>query len=128
MTNIVGSMVGTLAGLGQLSLTLVVRVIHQWGVIVQLALWLFQEILIKEKSASLIDCKSELEQYLLKDVEALTNTFDILIWWRINSSKCSVIAKMSRDILVNPITIVTFEPTFSTRGRVFVSVLKFIGS
>lgn len=55
MTNIEGSVVGTLAGLGQLSLTLVVSNIHRWGVVVQLTLIFLGNFHKEQKLASLAD-------------------------------------------------------------------------
>ncbi|XP_035549768.1 zinc finger BED domain-containing protein RICESLEEPER 2-like [Juglans regia] len=71
-----------------------------------------------KKSASLMDCKSELERYLLEDVEIPTGNFEILVWWKVNSSKYLVLALMARDILAIPITTVASESAFSTGSRV----------
>ncbi|XP_042990220.1 zinc finger BED domain-containing protein RICESLEEPER 1-like [Carya illinoinensis] len=72
----------------------------------------------KEHTASLMDSKSELERYLLENIEIPTGSFDILIWWKVNSTKYPVLALMARDILAIPITTVASESAFSTGGRV----------
>ncbi|KAG7948001.1 hypothetical protein I3843_14G123500 [Carya illinoinensis] len=70
----------------------------------------------KEHTASLMDCKSELERYLLENIEIPTGCFDILIWWKVNSTKYPILALMARDILAIPITTVASESAFSTGG------------
>ncbi|XP_042972009.1 zinc finger BED domain-containing protein RICESLEEPER 2-like [Carya illinoinensis] len=65
-----------------------------------------------------MDCKSELERYLLENLEIPMGSFEILIWWKVNSTKYSVLPLMARDILVIPITIVTSESALSIGGHV----------
>jgi hypothetical protein len=55
---------------------------------------------------------------LIDDVEKMNVNFDILNWWKVNSTKFSVIAQIAQDVLAIPITTVASESTFSTRGRV----------
>ena len=53
-----------------------------------------------------VDNKSELDQYLMEDVEFLSVNFDILNWWKVNSSKFPILAKIARDVLAIPISTV----------------------
>jgi hypothetical protein len=69
-------------------------------------------------SKSDVESKSELDRYLMEDVEKMNVNFDILTWLKVNSSKFSVIAQIARDILAIPITTVASESTFNTGGRV----------
>jgi hAT family C-terminal dimerisation region len=64
--------------------------------------------------------KSKLDKYLDDplDEAGLDDDFDILVWWKLKSSKYSVMAKLTRDILAVPIFTVTSESTFSTFGRI----------
>jgi hypothetical protein len=54
----------------------------------------------------------------MEDVETTNAKFDILNWWKVNSSKFPILAKIARDVLVIPITTVALESAFSIGGRV----------
>lgn len=43
--------------------------------------------------------------------------FGIFMWWAVNRSKCLILLKTTRDILIVLVSIIAFEPTFSTRDR-----------
>ena len=62
--------------------------------------------------------KSELEKYLAEDSGDPDKTFDILGWWKENSSRFPILGNMARDILAIPITTVASESAFSTSGRI----------
>jgi hypothetical protein len=63
--------------------------------------------------------KSELEKYLGEDCEDIDSTnFDILAWWKTNSSRFPILAHLARDVLAIPISTVASESAFSTGGRV----------
>jgi hypothetical protein len=62
--------------------------------------------------------KSELEKYLGEDTEPEDSKFDILGWWKVNSSRFPVLAKMARDVLAIPVSTVASEAVFSTTGRI----------
>ncbi|KAJ0853415.1 putative HAT dimerization domain, ribonuclease H-like superfamily [Helianthus annuus] len=40
--------------------------------------------------------KTELEKYLLEDVEEMREKFDILLWWNVNSSIYPTLARMAK--------------------------------
>jgi hypothetical protein len=44
--------------------------------------------------------------------------FDILNWWKVNSTKFPVLAHIACIVLAIPITTVASESAFSTKGRV----------
>ena len=62
-------------------------------------------------------CCTEIEQYCTEEVESLCETFDILMWWRVNKSKFHVLVEIARDVLTIPLTFVASKLAFSTRGR-----------
>jgi hypothetical protein len=66
-----------------------------------------------------MNSKSEIDQYYLEDVEKRSPNFDILNWWKVNSTKFLILSKIARDVLAIPVTIVASESAFSTKGRVF---------
>ncbi|XP_073057351.1 zinc finger BED domain-containing protein RICESLEEPER 2-like [Primulina eburnea] len=65
-----------------------------------------------------MDAKTELDRYLDEDVDVANEHFDILLWWKVNSSKFPTLAEMARDVLAIPISTVASESSFSTGGRV----------
>ena len=64
-----------------------------------------------------MQCKTKIEQYFLEDVETLSENFNILMWWKVNSTKFLVLVEIAQDVLPIPITTVASESTFSTGGR-----------
>jgi hypothetical protein len=62
--------------------------------------------------------KSELEKYLAEDTEPEDNKFDILGWWKVNSSRFPVLAHLARDVLPIPVSTVASESVFNTSGRI----------
>ena len=63
--------------------------------------------------------ESEMEQYLSYVIlKNRMDDFDILQWWKINSSRFPILSVMVRDILAIPISTVASESAFSIGGRV----------
>ncbi|KAL0439263.1 UNVERIFIED_CONTAM: Zinc finger BED domain-containing protein DAYSLEEPER [Sesamum latifolium] len=62
--------------------------------------------------------KSEFESYLEEARFSRAETFNILDWWKTNSSRLPLLAKIARDILAVPATTVASESAFSIGGRV----------
>ena len=76
----------------------------------------FKQHLVDEDS---VEYKSELDRYLLEsskdpDVE----DFDILMWWKMNSSRYRVLSQIAYDVFAIFVSTVAFESAFSTGGRV----------
>jgi hypothetical protein len=69
-------------------------------------------------SRNLMHCQTEIDQYFVEDVETPSETFDILMWWKVNSAKFSILLEIARDVLAIPLTTVVSEFAFSTRCRV----------
>ncbi|KAE8676105.1 hypothetical protein F3Y22_tig00111633pilonHSYRG00080 [Hibiscus syriacus] len=63
--------------------------------------------------------KNEIDLYLIKALEKKRNpNFDILNWWKVNSTKYHILGQLARDVLAIPMFTVASESAFSTRGRV----------
>jgi hypothetical protein len=43
---------------------------------------------------------------------------DLLVWWKASEQRFPILARMARDVLAIPISIVASESTFSTSGRI----------
>jgi hypothetical protein len=69
-------------------------------------------------SKSDVESKSELDWYLMEDIEKINVNFNILNWWKVNSTKFLVIAQIAREVLAISITTVASKSTFSTGGHV----------
>ena len=65
-----------------------------------------------------MECKNEMERYFQEGVELSRPNFDILNWWKVNSTKFPVLSEIARDVLAIPVTTVASESAFSTGGRV----------
>ena len=66
-----------------------------------------------------VECKFELERYLLEaSVDPNTEGFDILDWWRVNSSRYKILSQVARYVLAIPVSTVASESAFSIGGRV----------
>ncbi|KAL0315170.1 UNVERIFIED_CONTAM: putative AC9 transposase [Sesamum calycinum] len=61
--------------------------------------------------------KSELLQYLSEPHEKRDEAFDILNWWKTNSSRYPVLSRVARDVLATPVSTIASEQAFSTSGR-----------
>ena len=60
-----------------------------------------------------------MDHYLTESYENPENdSFEILDWWKSNSSKYPILSYVARDILATSVSIVASESTFSTGGRV----------
>uniref|UniRef100_A0A2N9I8P7 HAT C-terminal dimerisation domain-containing protein n=1 Tax=Fagus sylvatica TaxID=28930 RepID=A0A2N9I8P7_FAGSY len=65
------------------------------------------------------ECKTEVDQYLSEASEPpCALGFDILGWWRVNSSKYKILFHVARDVMAVPVSTVASESAFSTGGRV----------
>ncbi|WZZ16186.1 hypothetical protein YC2023_109275 [Brassica napus] len=70
------------------------------------------------------DASTELELYLKEKVEIrkpnpLGIPFDVLGWWRINSSKYPTLAAIAKDVLAMQVSSVASKSAFSTSNRIF---------
>ncbi|CAL5339508.1 unnamed protein product [Camellia sinensis] len=64
--------------------------------------------------------KSEVDKYLEDacEKEGPNSHFEILNWWKVNSSRYKILSQVARDILAIPVSTVASEAAFSTGGRV----------
>ncbi|CAA7404311.1 unnamed protein product [Spirodela intermedia] len=60
--------------------------------------------------------KSELDQYLEEALVPRVEGFEILEWWKLNELKYPTLAKMARDVLAIPMSIVPMGSVFGAGG------------
>ena len=65
-----------------------------------------------------MEAKIEVERYLHEACEDEDDNFDILVWWKLNASRFTILSKLARDVLVISVSTVASESIFSTRERV----------
>ncbi|XP_077211612.1 zinc finger BED domain-containing protein RICESLEEPER 1-like isoform X1 [Tasmannia lanceolata] len=65
-----------------------------------------------------VDTKSEVDKYLEEGCEKQDPKFEILGWWKVNSSRYKILSKIARDVLAIPVSTVASESAFSTGGRI----------
>ncbi|PNX65789.1 HAT family dimerization domain-containing protein, partial [Trifolium pratense] len=58
--------------------------------------------------------KNEVDWYLMENLEKKSPGFDIMNWWKVNSTKYPILGQMARDILAIPLSTVASEFAFST--------------
>ncbi|KAL5569847.1 hypothetical protein UlMin_026422 [Ulmus minor] len=72
-----------------------------------------------QEEHSVLESCNEVEKYLGdENVSPLTPSFDILLWWKVNSTKYNILAMIARDVLAVPVSSVASEQAFSTGGRI----------
>jgi hypothetical protein len=59
-----------------------------------------------------------LDRYLAEECEEDTNKFDILDWWKGQSTRFPILSTLARDVLAIPISTVASESAFSTSGHI----------
>ncbi|XP_052116465.1 zinc finger BED domain-containing protein RICESLEEPER 2-like [Arachis duranensis] len=62
--------------------------------------------------------RSELDRYLQEECEPYSHKFDILNWWKVNSTRFPILGNMAREVLAIPVSTIASESAFSTGGRV----------
>ncbi|KAL9429602.1 hypothetical protein AB3S75_031419 [Citrus x aurantiifolia] len=71
------------------------------------------------KDNNFVECKTKVDFYLLESCENPKNeSFDVLDWWKVNSSNYPILSYVTRDILAMPVSTMASESAFSTGGRV----------
>lgn len=60
----------------------------------------------------------EFTKYFKEDLEQRSPDFNLLEWWKVNSSRFPILGKIAREVLAIPISTVASEAAFSTGGRV----------
>ena len=64
-----------------------------------------------------VETENDVDKYLLEEpINPTTSSFDILLWWKENSSKYKILSLIARDVLVVPVFTVMSESAFSTSG------------
>ena len=59
-----------------------------------------------------------MDKYLNEASEKNREGFDILAWWKVNSTRYVILSEVARDVMAIPVSTVAFELAFCTGGRV----------
>ncbi|XP_060673916.1 zinc finger BED domain-containing protein RICESLEEPER 2-like [Ziziphus jujuba] len=71
----------------------------------------------RRKMASGLHMKNELDRYLnMPDEDGDNEMFDVLEWWKVNSTKYKVLSLLAQGVFVILLSTVASESTFSTGG------------
>lgn len=62
--------------------------------------------------------RTELDRYLAEECEEDCKKFDILTWWKGQSTRFPILSSLARDVLSIPISTVASESAFSTGGLI----------
>ncbi|XP_071707463.1 zinc finger BED domain-containing protein RICESLEEPER 2-like [Rutidosis leptorrhynchoides] len=62
--------------------------------------------------------KYELDKYLKEERVSMDGDFDLLVWWKLNSTKYKVLSQVAKDVLAIPVSTVSSQSVFKTGGRV----------
>lgn len=62
--------------------------------------------------------KSELDVYLTDERERKSEGFDILLWWKTNSTRLPILSDLAKHVLGMPVSSVASEAAFSTGERI----------
>ncbi|KAG6625089.1 hypothetical protein CIPAW_16G071900 [Carya illinoinensis] len=79
---------------------------------------MYEAYIANEDSEDSLESKSEVDRYLDEKCETDSASFDILVWWKVNSFRYRVLSKIARDVLAIPVSTVASESCFSTVGHV----------
>jgi hypothetical protein len=72
--------------------------------------------MMKLNNCGVASSKSELQKYLGEETEEHSNKFDILGWWKINSTRFLVLSHLACDVLAIPIRTVASESALALVG------------
>jgi hypothetical protein len=79
---------------------------------------------LKSNNYSVSASKLELEKYLAEENEEHTTKFNIMEWWKVNSTRFPILGRLARDVLAIPISTIASESAFSTDGRILDDLLS----
>lgn len=57
--------------------------------------------------------KNEVDLHLMETSEKATPSFDMLNWWKVNSTKYPTLAEIAKDVLAMPLSTVASQSAFS---------------
>ena len=63
------------------------------------------------------ECTTDVDKYLNEASEKNGEGFDILAWWKVNSTRYVILFEVARDVMAILVSTVASESTFSTGGR-----------
>ncbi|KAH7514085.1 hypothetical protein FEM48_Zijuj11G0051100 [Ziziphus jujuba var. spinosa] len=73
----------------------------------------------RRKMASALHMKNELDRHLnMPDEDGDNEMFDVLEWWKVNSTKYKILSLLARGVFAILLSTVASESTFSTGGHI----------
>ncbi|XP_070042992.1 zinc finger BED domain-containing protein DAYSLEEPER-like [Nicotiana tomentosiformis] len=75
---------------------------------------LMQDIKKFKSGSGGVDTRTKLDKYFGEETEDDTKEFDVLLWWKLNSTRFPVLTEMAHDVLAVPVSSVASECVFST--------------
>ena len=75
---------------------------------------------VRRQEKYCLEIKSEVDRYLLHACEDIEDeSFDVLAWWKLHSSKYMILSQLTRDVYAISVSTVASESLFSTRSCIF---------
>ena len=66
-----------------------------------------------------VGCSNEVDKYLAENCDGRGDVnFEVLGWWKDNSSRYPMLSKVAKDVLAVPVSTVPSESAFSTGGHI----------
>ena len=80
------------------------------------------ESFLQQQQMDVSENMNDVDRYLVDEsINPKTPSFEVLLWWKDNANKYSILSLIARDILAIPISTVASESAFSTSGRILES-------
>ena len=74
---------------------------------------------VRRQEKDCLEIKSEVDRYLLDACEDIEDeSFDVLAWWKLHSSKYMILSQLARDVYAIQVSTIASESVFTTGGGI----------